>query len=87
MADQDYKQEAVTQISIDVAVLEERMAQRDKEIEQLTRVIEQLTAKVEVIASTLSEARGGWRVLMLVGGAAGALGSAVTWVASHLRFG
>lgn len=30
------------------------------------------------IEKTLSEARGGWKVLMMIGGAGGALGSALT---------
>lgn len=32
------------------------------------------------ISSTLSEARGGWKVLMLVGGAGGALGAIISQV-------
>lgn len=37
------------------------------------------------ISSQLAEARGGWKTLMLIGGAAGTLGSAATWVVSHLK--
>jgi hypothetical protein len=33
---------------------------------------------------TLSEARGGWKTLMFVGGAASSLGAAIAWVIQHL---
>lgn len=37
------------------------------------------------INKTLSEAKGGWKVLMLIGGAGGAVGSFITWVAAHWK--
>lgn len=40
--------------------------------------------KLDRVLAQLAEARGGWRVLMLIGGAAGAIGSGLTWVLSHL---
>lgn len=47
---------------------------------QITALISQVSAlniKVDAIDKTLSEARGGWRMLLLVGGIAGALGGIV----------
>ena len=41
--------------------------------------------KLDQVLAQLAEARGGWRTLMLIGGAAGSLGSALTWLISHLR--
>jgi hypothetical protein len=43
------------------------------------------SAKLDQVLAQLAEARGGWRTLMLIGGAAGTLGSAATWFISHLR--
>lgn len=37
------------------------------------------------INKTLSEAKGGWKVLMLIGGAGGAVGSFITWVVAHWK--
>ena len=37
------------------------------------------------INTTLSEAKGGWKVLMMIGGAGGAVGSFVTWAVTHLK--
>lgn len=44
-----------------------------------------MDAKIDMILDKLSEARGGWRTLMLVGGAIGTLSAAVTWAASHIK--
>ena len=37
------------------------------------------------INKTLSEAKGGWKVLMMIGGAGGAVGSFITWVVAHWK--
>lgn len=41
--------------------------------------------KLDRVLEQLAQARGGWRTLMLVGGAAGSLGGALSWLASHLK--
>lgn len=43
------------------------------------------SAKLDQVLAQLAEARGGWRTLMLIGGAAGTLGSIATWIFSHLK--
>lgn len=45
----------------------------------------ELDRKLDQVLAQLAEARGGWRTLMLIGGAAGTLGSAATWFFSHLK--
>ena len=37
------------------------------------------------INKTLSEAKGGWKILMLIGGASGTVGSFITWVVAHWK--
>lgn len=44
----------------------------------------QLSVQVDVVSRTLSEARGGWKTLLWIGGAAAAASSAVTWALQHL---
>lgn len=41
--------------------------------------------KLDQVLAQLAEARGGWRTLMLIGGAAGTLGSVITWLISTVR--
>ena len=39
--------------------------------------------KLDQVLDRLSEAKGGWKLLMGLGGAAATLGSALTWLATH----
>lgn len=41
--------------------------------------------RLEVMERQLAEAKGGWKTLMWLGGAAAGLGSLATWALSHLR--
>lgn len=41
--------------------------------------------KLDKVLAQLAEARGGWRTLMLIGGAAGSIGSGLTWFLSHMK--
>lgn len=46
---------------------------------------EKLSDKLDDVLAVMSEARGGWRTLMLMGGAAGSLGAGITWVINHWK--
>ena len=46
----------------------------------------QMDAKLDLVLDKLSEARGGWRTLMLLGGAGATLGAALPWLIDHLKF-
>lgn len=46
----------------------------DQKVERLTDAVEALTKEVAKIQATLNEARGGWRMLMILGGAGAAFG-------------
>lgn len=43
-----------------------------------------MDGKLDQVLTKLSEASGGWKTLMLLGGAAGSLGAALSWVIAHL---
>lgn len=45
----------------------------------------ELDRKLDQVLAQLAEARGGWRTLMLIGGAAGSLGGCLTWLFSHFK--
>jgi prefoldin subunit 5 len=56
-------------------------ADMDKMVEDM----EEIKKALVKIEKTLSEARGGWKMLMAVGGAAGIVGSGITWFFSHWK--
>jgi putative NADH-flavin reductase len=51
------------------------IGRHDAEIEALQREIAEMRVELKKITIILSEAKGGWRTLLLVGGAAGTLGA------------
>lgn len=64
--------------------MERDIGRHDAEIEALQREIAELRVEVREISKMLSEARGGWRSLMLVGGAASALGALMSKLLSAI---
>jgi prefoldin subunit 5 len=55
--------------------------------DDMDKLVESMTAMQKSLAeinTTLSEAKGGWKVLMMIGGAGGALGAVVTQVVHSL---
>ena len=67
---------ALTEAQIAIAVLETRL----DAIEAKQKVIDE---KLDAVLDKLSEARGGWRTLMWLGGAAATLGGVITWFLTH----
>jgi prefoldin subunit 5 len=70
----------------ELAVHETEIKHLQADMDRLITEMESIKSTLNSINSTLSEARGGWRVLMMVGGAGGALGAVVTQYA-HKLFG
>lgn len=50
-----------------------------------TKLLEQLANDMQAVRLQLAEARGGWKLLLALGGASGTVGAALAWAASHLR--
>lgn len=70
--------------------VERELAVHETEIKHLQADMDKMVADMEAIKTslnqinqTLSEAKGGWKVLMMLGGAGGVLGSAITQVVQH----
>ena len=66
--------------------VERELAVHETEIKHLQADMDKLVADMDDIKktlnninNTLAEAKGGWKVLMMLGGAGGVLGSAVTY--------
>lgn len=54
------------------------------EVRMLVTAVRDLDGKVDTIHDKLTEAKGGWKVLMGLGGASSVLGGLVTWFATHI---
>jgi prefoldin subunit 5 len=70
--------------------IERELAVHETEIKHLQADMDKLVADMDDIKktlnninNTLAEAKGGWKVLMMLGGAGGVLGSAVTYFVQH----
>ena len=50
------------------------------------KTLARLLIKLESVETQLSEAKGGWKTLVWLGGVAAAGGGLVTWVLSHVPF-
>jgi hypothetical protein len=73
------------QNAIAVAAIQVEVAHLKVAVADLRTTNVELNAKLDRLISAMDEARGGWRALMLMGGAAGAIGSGLTWLAAHWR--
>lgn len=69
---------ALAAVKVEVSYLKAGMA-------DLRATNAQTNVKLDAVLAQLAEARGGWRTLMLVGGAFATLGSAAGWLISQWR--
>lgn len=76
--------QALVQAQIAIGKLEVQVAHLTDSVAVLQESQQQLTAKLDQVLLTLSEARGGWKTLMVVGGAASTVGAGLSWAVNHL---
>lgn len=57
----------------------------EQEVAHLTKQMDVMQATLVDISTTLTEARGGWRIVMLIGGAGATVGGLVAFAVQHLR--
>ena len=50
-----------------------------------TELLVKLADDMQAVRLQLAEARGGWKLLVALGGASGTVGAGLAWAASHLR--
>jgi hypothetical protein len=55
-----------------------------KSDEMKTELLQTMTVAIQSMQLQMAEAKGGWKVLMLLGGAAATLGSGATWALTHI---
>ena len=63
----------------ELAVHETEIKHLQADMDRLVADMESIKTTLNSINNTLAEAKGGWKVLMMLGGAGGVLGSAVTY--------
>lgn len=68
----------------DFGRLESEVATLTELVRAQTLAMAEMGKRMDTMNQTLTEARGGWKVLMLLGGAAAAFGSTVPWLLEHL---
>lgn len=68
-----------------LAVLKTEMTHMKAAMEDLKFSNARQDSKLDTVLQTMHEARGSWRTLLLMGGAAGSLGGLVTWIFSHWK--
>lgn len=71
--------------AVSLAVLEIEVSHLKTGMAELKATNAQQNAKLDSIIGTMAEARGGWRTLLLIGGAAGTVGGFITWAFSHMK--
>ena len=75
----------ITKDSLQIARLEERMATMDRDMRAQSIKLDEMRQQLEQVLAALSEAKGGWRTLMLLGGAAASAGGLISWALSHVQ--
>lgn len=71
--------------AVSLAVLEIEVSYLKAGMADLKVTNSQQSAKLDAIINTMAEARGGWRTLLLIGGAAGTAGGFLSWAISHFK--
>lgn len=77
-------QEALTQARIDIAALKAQSDAQGREIGELKAAIFSMSQKLDSVANTLTEAKGGWKLMMALGGAGATFGALFVWFVQHI---
>jgi len=85
MTTEKHMADDITKDSLQIARLEERIATIDRDMRAQTDKIESMQQQLTQVLEALSEAKGGWRTLMWLGGAAATFGAMVSWMLSHVK--
>jgi hypothetical protein len=80
MDDNDCTSSMRAQLQIAQAITTEKISRIESDLEALATSIKQLNSTLSEISVTLSEAKGGWKMLMVVGGAGAAMGSGIGYL-------
>lgn len=68
---------------VKLAVQENEIKHLQTDMDKLMHDVEDIKSAVAKIEKTLAEAKGGWQVLMVMGGVGAAFGSVIGWAIEH----
>lgn len=68
----------------DLAVHDVEIKHLQDDMDKMVKEMADIKKSLAIIESTLSEAKGGWKTLLMVGGAAATIGGGISWVLHHL---
>jgi hypothetical protein len=88
VTDSAFRQDAVDRqnMAVDIGVLQTQMASVLAGQSDQKRVNADQSAQLQRILDELATARGGWRTLLWLGGAAASAGGLVAWISQHITF-
>lgn len=75
----------ITPDSLQIARLEERMATMHRDMAAQQIQLAALQAQLTQVLEALSSAQGGWKMLMLIGGACATGGGALSYIFAHWK--
>ena len=67
----------------DVAAHDVEIKHLQDDMERMIKEMAEIKKTLNAIDRTLSEAKGGWKTLVVVGGVASSLGATAAWIANH----
>lgn len=73
-----------TEAAVQIARLEEKFASMSEGQLEMKIKMAQVEGKIDIIVNAISESKGGWKLLMLIGGLASSLSVAITWALAHI---
>ena len=65
---------------------EAEIAELKVKVDHLEASLEKMSIKIDALHETIAQAKGGWRTLMALGGAAAGIGAAAAWMVEHLAW-
>lgn len=77
---------ALIQAQIDIATLETEVKHLTTAVNELKSLNQKIFRKLDETQDLLTEAKGGWKALMFLGGAGATLGAFLTWFFEHFTF-
>ena len=68
----------------DLAVHDVEIKHLQDDMDKMVKEMAEIKKSLALIQATLSEAKCGWKTLLMVGGAAATIGGAIRWLLQHM---
>jgi len=68
----------------DLAVHDVEIKHLQDDMDKMVKEMAEIKKSLALIQATLSEAKGGWKTLLMVGGAAATIGGVISWLLQHM---